>query len=76
MPFKSCRHGCLQEILVQADYSKPFVLRTNAEREALAVVWAVQRLKAYIEGHEVIIGNDHQPLKCFFTLKSPSGRLV
>lgn len=100
-------------ILVQADYSKPFVLRTDAssyaigavllqgegkderpieyasrllipaernysttEREALAVVWAVERFRGYIEGHEVIIGSDHQPLKWLLTLKSPSGRLV
>lgn len=100
-------------ILIQADYSKPFVLRTDAsnyalgavllqgegkeerpieyasrllnaaernysttEREALAVVWAVERFRGYIEGHEVIIGSDHQPLKWLLTLKSPSGRLV
>lgn len=100
-------------ILVQADYNKPFVLRTDSssyalgavllqgegkderpieyasrllipaernysttEREALAVVWAVERFRGYIDGHEVIIGSDHQPLKWLFTLKSPSGRLV
>lgn len=100
-------------ILIQPDYSKPFVLRTDAsnyaigavllqgegkderpieyasrllipaernysttEREALAVVWAVDRFRGYIEGHEVIIGSDHQPLKWLLTLKSPSGRLA
>ena len=100
-------------ILIQPDYSKPFVLRTDAsnyalgavllqgegkderpieyasrllipaernysttEREALAVVWAVERFRGYIEGHEVIIGSDHQPLKWLLTLKSPTGRLV
>lgn len=100
-------------ILIQADYSKPFILRTDAssyalgavllqgegneerpieyasrllipaernysttEREALAVVWAVERFRGYIEGHEVIVGSDHQPLKWLLTLKSPSGRLV
>lgn len=100
-------------ILIQADYSKPFVLRTDAssyaigavllqgegkeerpieyasrllipaernysttEREALAVVWAVERFRGYIDGHVVVIGSDHQPLKWLLTLKSPSGRLV
>lgn len=101
-------------ILVQADYTKPFVLRTDAsnyalgaallqgespnqehpieyasrlltpaeqnysttEREALAVVWAVERFRGYIDGHQVNVMTDHQPLKWLFTLKSPSGRLV
>ncbi|KAJ8720901.1 hypothetical protein PYW08_006366 [Mythimna loreyi] len=100
-------------ILVQADYSQPFVLRTDAsnyalgavllqgegveerpieyasrllnpaeknysttEREALAVVWAVERFRGYIDGHEVIVRSDHQPLKWLLTIKSPSGRLV
>ncbi|CAG4935861.1 unnamed protein product [Colias eurytheme] len=101
-------------ILVQAEYTKPFVLRTDAsnyalgaallqgespnqehpieyasrlltpaeqnysttEREALAVVWAVERFRGYIDGHQVNVITDHQPLKWLFTLKSPSGRLV
>lgn len=101
-------------ILVQADYTKPFVLRTDAsnyalgaallqgespnqehpieyasrlltpaeqnysttEREALAVVWAVERFRGYIDGHQINVMTDHQPLKWLFTLKSPSGRLV
>lgn len=99
-------------ILIQADYKKPFILRTDASNyalgavllqgegkderpieyashlltpavrnysttdEALAVVWAVERFRGYIEGHAVIIGSDHQPLKWLLTLKSPSGRLV
>lgn len=101
-------------ILVQADYTKPFLLRTDSsnyalgaallqgesphdehpieyasrllttaeqnysttEREALAVVWAVERFRGYIDGHPVRVMNDHQPLKWLFSLKSPSGRLV
>lgn len=100
-------------ILVQADYSQPFILRTDAsnyalgavllqgegaeerpleyasrlltsaeknysttEREALAVVWAVERFRGYIDGHQVIVRSDHQPLKWLLTVKSPSGRLV
>ncbi|XP_037866490.1 uncharacterized protein LOC119628437 [Bombyx mori] len=101
-------------ILVQADYTKPFILRTDAsdyalgvcllqgessnderpieyasrlltsaernysttEREALAVVWAVERFRGYIDGHQVHVRSDHQPLKWLFSVKSPSGRLV
>lgn len=101
-------------ILIQPDYSKPFILRTDAsnfalgacllqgespsaerpieyasrlltsaernysttEREALAVVWAVERFRGYIDGHQVCVRSDHQPLKWLFSLKSPSGRLV
>ncbi|XP_062530656.1 uncharacterized protein LOC119630752 [Bombyx mori] len=101
-------------ILIQADYTKPFILRTDAsdyalgacllqgessnderpieyasrlltsaernysttEREALAVVWAVERFRGYIDGHLVHVRSDHQPLKWLFSVKSPSGRLV
>lgn len=100
-------------ILVQADFSRPFVLRTDAsnyalgavllqgdgnqerpieyasrllnaaernysttEREALAVVWAVERFRPYLDGQPVIIGSDHQPLRWLLSLKSPAGRLV
>lgn len=101
-------------ILVQPDYTRPFILRTDAsgyalgaallqgetpqderpiayasrlliaaernysttEREALAVVWAVEKFRGYIDGHRVLVRSDHQPLKWLLTLKSPSGRLV
>lgn len=100
-------------ILVQADFSRPFILRTDAsnyalgavllqgdgnqerpieyasrllnsaernysttEREALAVVWAVERFRPYLDSHPVIIGSDHQPLRWLLSLKSPTGRLV
>lgn len=100
-------------VLVQADYSKPFIIHTDAsnyalgavllqgegkdlhpieyssrlltsaeckysttEREALAVVWALEKYRPYIEGHSVILRSDHQPLRWLLTLKSPSGRLM
>lgn len=49
---------------------------STTEREALAVVWAVERFRGYIEGSEVTIATDHQPLKWLLSLKSPSGRLA
>ncbi|XP_077283285.1 uncharacterized protein LOC143909251 [Arctopsyche grandis] len=100
-------------VLAQADYSQPFVLRTDAsnyalgavllqgegieerpieyasrllipaernysttEREALAVVWSVEKFRGYIDGHTVVVGSDYQPLRWLMTLKSPTGRLA
>lgn len=49
---------------------------STTEREALAVVWAVDKFRGYIDGHRVRVASDHQPLKWLLTLKSPTGRLV
>lgn len=49
---------------------------STTEREALAVVWAVDKFRGYIDGHRVRVASDHQPLKWLLTLKSPAGRLV
>lgn len=47
-----------------------------AEREALAVVWAVTKFRQYIERREISVVTDHQALKWSMTLKSPPGRLA
>lgn len=49
---------------------------SRTEREALAVVWAVKKFRGYIEGSEIFVLTDHQPLKWLFSLKSPTGRLA
>ncbi|XP_072943325.1 uncharacterized protein [Epargyreus clarus] len=49
---------------------------STTEREALAVVWACEKFRGYIDGHPVRVASDHQPLKWLLTLKSPTGRLV
>lgn len=49
---------------------------TTTEREALAVVWAVTKFRGYVEGSEVVVKSDHQPLRWLMSLKSPSGRLA
>ncbi|KAG6454378.1 hypothetical protein O3G_MSEX008673 [Manduca sexta] len=49
---------------------------TTTEREALAVVWSVTKFRGYIEGSEVVVKSDHQPLRWLMNLKSPSGRLA
>lgn len=49
---------------------------TTTEREALAVVWAVEKFRGYIEGAHVLVKTDHQPLRWLMNTKSPSGRLA
>ncbi|GBN97613.1 Retrovirus-related Pol polyprotein from transposon 17.6 [Araneus ventricosus] len=49
---------------------------STTEREALAVVWALNKFRGYIEGSKITVASDHQPLKCLMKLKSPSGRLA
>ena len=100
-------------ILVQADDSNPYIIKTDAsnyaigavlvqgegeqehpveyasrllnqaernysttEREALAVVWALNKFRGYIEGTPITILTDHQALKWLMSLKSPTGRLA
>ncbi|GFW42339.1 transposon Tf2-9 polyprotein [Trichonephila clavipes] len=100
-------------ILKQADFSKPFLIRTDAsnyalgavllqgedkeehpvefasrllnpaernysttEREALAVVWALNKFRGYIDGASITVASDHQPLRWLMKLKSPTGRLA
>lgn len=46
------------------------------EREALAVVWALQKFRGYIDGAEVEVCTDHQALKWLMSLRTPSGRLA
>ncbi|GFY22399.1 transposon Tf2-6 polyprotein [Trichonephila clavipes] len=49
---------------------------STTEREALAVEWALKKLRGYIEGTEITVASDHQPLKWLLNLKSPTGRLA
>ncbi|GFW42861.1 retrovirus-related Pol polyprotein from transposon 297 [Trichonephila clavipes] len=49
---------------------------STTEREALAVVWALKKFRGYIEGTEITVASDHQPLKWLLNLKSPTGRLA
>lgn len=49
---------------------------STIEREALAIVWALDKFRAYIDGQEITVATDHQPLKWLMNLKSPTGRLA
>ncbi|GFS75294.1 transposon Tf2-9 polyprotein [Trichonephila clavipes] len=48
----------------------------TTEREALAVVWALKKFRGYIEGTEITVASDHQPLKWLLNLKSTTERLA
>ncbi|GFW07866.1 retrovirus-related Pol polyprotein from transposon 297 [Trichonephila clavipes] len=49
---------------------------STTEREALAIVWALNKFRGYIEGAEITVASDHQPLKWLMSLTSPTGRLA
>ncbi|GFU47986.1 retrovirus-related Pol polyprotein from transposon 297 [Trichonephila clavipes] len=49
---------------------------STTEREALAIVWALNKFRGYIEGAEITVASDHQPLKWLMNLTSPTGRFA
>ncbi|GFY29754.1 transposon Tf2-6 polyprotein [Trichonephila clavipes] len=63
-------------VLKPADGTKPFVIRTDAKTEALAVVRALEKFRGYVEGQTIRLSSDHQPLKWLLSLKSPTARLA
>ncbi|GFW07434.1 retrovirus-related Pol polyprotein from transposon 297 [Trichonephila clavipes] len=49
---------------------------STTERKALAVVWALEKFRGYVEGQTIRLSSEHQPLKWLLSLKSPTGRLA
>src|SRR5690606_27783102 len=56
--------------------TKPECNYSATDREALAVIWALDKFRPYVEGSKIKLYTDHQPLKWLMTLKSPTGRLA
>ena len=55
--------------MLNADTVKP-------KKEALAIVWAVERFNLYLFGMQFELESDHKPLECIYGRKSkPSARI-
>ena len=49
---------------------------SQTEKEALAIVWAVERFNLYLFGMQFELESDHKPLECIYGRKSkPSARI-
>lgn len=49
---------------------------STTERELLAVLYALEQFRSYVEGQKCNIITDHASLQWFYKLKNPSGRLA
>lgn len=48
----------------------------TTEKECLAVVWGIKKMRAYLEGYEFKVITDHQSLKWLINLENPGGRIA
>jgi hypothetical protein len=48
---------------------------STLEKEALAIVWSVEKYHAYLFGRKFVILSDHQPLKWLYSVNEPKGRI-
>ena len=46
------------------------------ERECLAVIWVIQKFRAYLEEYHFTVITDHSSLKCLHNLRNPTSRLA
>ncbi|XP_037827518.1 uncharacterized protein LOC119615583 [Lucilia sericata] len=49
---------------------------TVTEKECLAIIWGIRKMRHYLEGYHFIIVTDHQSLKWLNSIQSPSGRIA
>ncbi|CAB0036585.1 unnamed protein product [Trichogramma brassicae] len=49
---------------------------TTSEKECLALIWTIRKLRPYLEGYRFIAVTDHSALQYLKNLKDPTGRLA
>ena len=49
---------------------------TTTEQECLAVIWAIQHFRVYLEGQHFELHTDHNALRYILTSKDPRGRIA
>ncbi|CAB0038506.1 unnamed protein product [Trichogramma brassicae] len=49
---------------------------TTSEKECLALLWTIRKLRPYLEGYKFIAVTDHSALQYLRNLKDPTGRLA
>ena len=78
--FTDASEEAIGAVLTQDDHPILYISRTlteaerrysNIEREALAIVWSVVRLKHFLMGNQFDIKTDHKPLQYLFDARKP-----